>query len=83
MCDIISIEVNAKINLVLDVAARRADGYHQISSVFHSVALLDRLSIRKAPEKSRLPGNGGEDRPVSEHRCRSSTGIQRSLPTFN
>ena len=57
MCDIISIEVNAKINLVLDVAARRADGYHQISSVFHSIALLDRLSIRKAPEKSLWSNN--------------------------
>lgn len=35
----------AKLNLTLDVGARRPDGYHDITSIMHSVALCDRLSL--------------------------------------
>lgn len=42
----------AKINLHLQVTGRRADGYHNISSLMQSVSLADRLSVRMtdAPE---------------------------------
>lgn len=36
---------NAKINLGLNVVARRADGYHDIETVFYPVALCDALEV--------------------------------------
>lgn len=41
----------AKINLTLDVTGRRADGYHTIRSVMHTVDLCDRItvSVREQP----------------------------------
>ena len=35
----------AKVNLFLDVTARRDDGFHDIRSVMHSVSLSDYLTI--------------------------------------
>lgn len=45
-------KVNAKINLCLDVKAKRPDGYHEIDSLFHSIQLSDTLSIKKANKKA-------------------------------
>lgn len=36
---------NAKINLFLQVGARRTDGYHEISTIFHSVSLADTVEV--------------------------------------
>ena len=36
---------NAKINLELDVLCKRADGYHDISTVFQSVDLADEVTV--------------------------------------
>jgi len=36
----------AKVNLALDVLARREDGYHDIRSVMHAIDLYDRVIIR-------------------------------------
>lgn len=48
----ISLLAFAKINLHLQVTGRRADGYHNITSLMQSVSLADRLSVRitDAPE---------------------------------
>ena len=35
----------AKINLFLDVIGKRADGYHELDSVFQSVSLYDEVSL--------------------------------------
>ncbi len=39
----------AKINLCLDVTARRPDGYHEIDGVMQSVTLCDALTVTFAP----------------------------------
>ena len=39
------IKANAKINLTLDMVARRDDGYHIIDSVMQSVSLADIINI--------------------------------------
>lgn len=37
---------NAKINLHLEVSGKRSDGYHNISSVFQSVSLADKITVK-------------------------------------
>jgi 4-diphosphocytidyl-2-C-methyl-D-erythritol kinase len=39
----------AKINLTLKVLGRRADGYHEISSVFQAISLCDEVRVRWLP----------------------------------
>ena len=42
------VETPAKVNLVLRVGARRADGYHQVDTLFAAVGLSDRLRVERA-----------------------------------
>lgn len=44
----------AKLNLVLDVHGRRADGYHEIETLLVAIDLVDTVSVRVAP---RGPGD--------------------------
>ena len=43
------VEARAKINLGLAVGPRRADGYHELATIFQSVSLADTLTIRPRP----------------------------------
>ena len=43
----------AKVNLFLGITEKRSDGFHEISSVMHSLSLCDTLTVRA--EKSILP----------------------------
>ncbi len=56
----------AKINLTLDVGARRADGYHDIASVMQTVALHDTVTVTRTPSSPgvRLQVIGEEDAGV-------------------
>ena len=45
-------KANAKINLYLDVLAKREDGFHDIKTVMHSVSLYDTLTV-SATDSSR------------------------------
>ena len=46
--DLIKVKARAKINLSLDVKARRPDGYHDICTVMQTIALHDLVTIEKA-----------------------------------
>ncbi len=39
----------AKINIGLNIVGRRADGYHNLETVFYPIPLYDRLTIEEAP----------------------------------
>jgi 4-diphosphocytidyl-2-C-methyl-D-erythritol kinase len=41
----------AKINLTLNVTGKRADGYHELRTVFQTISLHDRLRLSIAPER--------------------------------
>lgn len=41
------IRAHAKINLYLDVVDKRDDGYHNLETVFHSIALHDEIILRE------------------------------------
>ena len=42
----------AKINLFLDVVAKRDDGFHDIKTVMHTVSLADTLTVSATPSKT-------------------------------
>jgi 4-diphosphocytidyl-2-C-methyl-D-erythritol kinase len=44
----------AKINLSLEVVGRRRDGFHELRTIFQSIALHDTLTIRRARGRFRL-----------------------------
>lgn len=44
----VAVEAPAKVNLVLRVGARRADGYHDVDTLFAAVGLCDRLRVERA-----------------------------------
>ena len=50
--DSVSVRVPAKINLELLVGRRRADGYHDLSTVFHAVSLFDEVTATPADDWS-------------------------------
>ncbi|WP_432650752.1 4-(cytidine 5'-diphospho)-2-C-methyl-D-erythritol kinase [Huintestinicola sp.] len=45
--DSLTLNANAKINLYLDVTGRRADGYHLLETVMHTVSLCDTVTLKK------------------------------------
>jgi len=45
---------NAKINLFLDVVARRSDGFHDIKTVMHTVSLCDEIAVFVSASKERV-----------------------------
>ena len=51
---------NAKINLGLDVLARREDGYHEVRMVMQTLALHDTLTLELLSEAGDRSGNSGE-----------------------
>jgi len=67
------VEARAKLNLGLAVGPRRADGYHDLATVFQSVSLADHLIARPAArgftlrvrhERAAARGGRGRSGPV-------------------
>jgi len=50
----ICVRAFAKINLTLEVVGRRSDGYHELRTIFQSLALHDTLTIRRERGPLRL-----------------------------
>ncbi len=48
----LTVMARAKINLALDVLARRPDGFHEVSMVMQSIDLCDRIEFAQAPDLS-------------------------------
>jgi 4-diphosphocytidyl-2-C-methyl-D-erythritol kinase len=63
----ITVRVPGKINLYLAVGDRRDDGYHELTTVFHAVSLVDEVTVRNADVLSlELTGEGAGQLPVDE-----------------
>lgn len=48
---------NAKINLGLNIVSRRADGYHNLETIFYPIGLKDALEIVPMSEVDKIDGN--------------------------
>ena len=77
----------AKVNLTLDVRGERPDGYHDIESVMHTIALHDSITLREAGNGVELIVLDGATVPA-DHRnlvvrtaemLREMFGVQRSV----
>jgi 4-diphosphocytidyl-2-C-methyl-D-erythritol kinase len=63
----VTVRVPGKVNLYLAVGDRRDDGYHELTTVFHAVSLLDEVTVRNADMLSlELAGEGVESLPTDE-----------------
>jgi 4-diphosphocytidyl-2-C-methyl-D-erythritol kinase len=61
------VRVPGKVNLYLEVGDRRDDGYHELTTVFHAVSLLDEVTVRNADMLSlELAGEGADSLPADE-----------------
>ncbi len=63
----ITVRVPGKVNLYLAVGDTRDDGYHELTTVFHAVSLLDEITVRTADVLSlEMVGEGVESLPTDE-----------------
>jgi 4-diphosphocytidyl-2-C-methyl-D-erythritol kinase len=63
----VTVRVPGKVNLYLAVGDRRDDGYHDLTTVFHAVSLLDEVTVRNADVLSlEMAGEGVESLPTDE-----------------
>ena len=65
----IQIPAYAKVNLRLDVLGKRADGYHELRTIFHTVTLHDTLRFRPGPANAialQIQGNEQLSQEVTE-----------------
>lgn len=62
-----TVRAPGKVNLYLGVGDRRADGYHELATVFHAVSLADDVTVRDADVLSlRVVGEGADTVPTDE-----------------
>ena len=61
----VSVRVPAKVNLQLAVGPRRADGYHDLVTVFHAIGLFDMVTVAAAEADSvAVTGEGAGQVPA-------------------
>lgn len=61
----VSVQVPGKVNLYLSVGDLRADGYHELTTVFHAVSLFDEVTVRDADLLSlAVTGEGAAELPT-------------------
>jgi 4-diphosphocytidyl-2-C-methyl-D-erythritol kinase len=69
----------AKINLVLEVGARRPDGYHELVTVFQAVALHDRITVSATDGQGGLTAGGPQAGPVARGDFRRNLAWQAAV----
>ncbi|MCV7411516.1 4-(cytidine 5'-diphospho)-2-C-methyl-D-erythritol kinase [Mycobacterium florentinum] len=63
----VTVRTPGKVNLYLAVGDCREDGYHELTTVFQAVSLLDELTVRNADVLSlELVGEGADKLPTDE-----------------
>src|SRR5215467_3048840 len=61
----VTVRVPAKVNLQLAVGPVRADGYHDVATVYHAVSLFDEVTVGSAERDSvAITGEGADSVPT-------------------
>jgi 4-diphosphocytidyl-2-C-methyl-D-erythritol kinase len=63
----VTVRVPAKLNLQLAVGPPRADGYHDLVTVFHAVSLFDQVMVEPAGRDGVTVTGEGADRVPADH----------------
>jgi 4-diphosphocytidyl-2-C-methyl-D-erythritol kinase len=64
----VTVRVPAKVNLQLAVGPVRADGYHDVATVYHAVSLFDEVTVAPADRDSvAVTGEGADSVPVDSY----------------
>ena len=62
-----TVRVSAKVNLQLAVGPVRADGYHDVATVYHAVSLFDEVTVAPAERDSvAVAGEGADSVPLGD-----------------
>lgn len=63
----VTVQAPGKLNLYLAVGERRADGFHELTTVFHAVSLVDEVTVRNADLPSlEVTGEGADLLPADQ-----------------
>src|ERR1700759_1257347 len=63
----VTVRAPGKINLYLAVGDRRDNGYHDLTTVFHAVSLVDEITVRNGDVLSlQISGEGADQLPLDE-----------------
>lgn len=62
----IKVKAYAKINLMLDIVAKRADGYHDLFMIMQSIGLYDTVTVTRTKSKKITISCNIEDIPLDE-----------------
>lgn len=63
--DCVTVRAPAKLNLHLGVGARRPDGFHDLTTVFHAVGLYDEITVTRAEGLTiRVEGDNADQVPA-------------------
>jgi 4-diphosphocytidyl-2-C-methyl-D-erythritol kinase len=63
----VTVRVPGKVNLYLAVGEARGDGYHELTTIFHAVSLLDEVTVRNSDVLSlQISGEGADSLPADE-----------------
>jgi 4-diphosphocytidyl-2-C-methyl-D-erythritol kinase len=79
----VTARVPAKLNLQLAVGPRRADGYHDLVTVFHAVSLFDDVTVEPAGrDRVTVSGEGAEQVPGGPDNLalRAVTALRGAVP---
>ncbi len=77
----LTVAAPAKLNLGLEVLGRRADGYHDLATIFLTVSLFDEVSVASTPGTSLGLECYGSDLPPQENLVwRAAEAMQRAVP---
>jgi len=63
----VSVRAPAKVNLLLRVLERRADGFHELETLFQTIDLADKLTVELAGDSVALEVTGADTGPVGDN----------------
>jgi len=78
----VTVRVPAKVNLQLAVGPVRADGYHDVATVYHAVSLFDEVTIASAEHDSvAVTGEGADKVPADSENlaARAAEALARAV----